>query len=83
MDRTPLSSGLPGTWRLLSRTDVTAVGAAHPDPALGSDPVALLNPAPGSCPLMPSAATPAPGPAPEPASVLCGAARRRADDIVR
>ena len=42
MDRTPLSSGLPGTWQLLSRTDVTAAGAAHPDPALGSDPVALL-----------------------------------------
>lgn len=42
MDRSPLSSGLPGTWQLLSRTDVTAAGAAHPDPALGSDPVALL-----------------------------------------
>jgi len=38
----PLSATLPGTWRLLSRVDVTTDGTAHPDPALGSDPVALL-----------------------------------------
>ena len=38
----PLSSRLPGTWRLQSRVDVTRDGRTHPDPALGSDPVALL-----------------------------------------
>jgi len=38
----PLSARLPGTGRLLSRIDVTADGREHPDPALGSDPVALL-----------------------------------------
>jgi len=38
----PLSERLPGTWRLLSRVDVTEGGDEHPDPALGSDPVALL-----------------------------------------
>jgi Lipocalin-like domain len=38
----PLSSSLPGTWRLTSRIDVTADGRVHPDTALGSDPVALL-----------------------------------------
>jgi Lipocalin-like domain len=38
----PLSVTLPGTWRLLSRVDVTDDGVPHPDPALGSDPVALL-----------------------------------------
>ena len=38
----PLSVELPGTWRLLSRIDVTADGREHPDPALGTDPVALL-----------------------------------------
>lgn len=38
----PLSVQLPGTWRLLSRVDVTGDGDRHPDPALGSDPVALL-----------------------------------------
>ncbi|HKE95004.1 MAG TPA: lipocalin-like domain-containing protein [Povalibacter sp.] len=38
----PLSERLPGTWRLLSRVDVEASGLAHPDPALGSDPEALL-----------------------------------------
>ena len=37
-----LSVRLPGTWRLLSRVDVTSDGTPHPDPALGSDPVALL-----------------------------------------
>ena len=39
---TRLSDRLPGTWRLVSRVDVTAAGTRHPDPALGSDPVALL-----------------------------------------
>ena len=38
----PLSSLLPGTWRLLSRVDITASGLEHQDPALGSDPIALL-----------------------------------------
>jgi hypothetical protein len=38
----PLSAALPGSWRLVSRIDVTAEGHAHDDPALGSDPVALL-----------------------------------------
>ena len=38
----PLSAKLPGTWRLLSRIDVTAGGVQHPEPALGVDPVALL-----------------------------------------
>jgi hypothetical protein len=39
---TQLSDRLPGTWRLLSRVDVTEDGTEYPDPALGSDPVALL-----------------------------------------
>ena len=39
---TPLSESLPGTWSLVSRIDVAASGVPHPDPALGSDPVALL-----------------------------------------
>ncbi|HVZ47408.1 MAG TPA: lipocalin-like domain-containing protein [Gemmatimonadaceae bacterium] len=38
----PLSATLPGTWRLLSRIDTTVAGQRHADPALGSDPVALL-----------------------------------------
>ena len=38
----PLSTTLPGTWRLLTRIDVTSAGQTHPDPALGSDPIALL-----------------------------------------
>ncbi len=38
----PLSARLPGTWRLVSRIDVDASGRPHADPALGSDPVALL-----------------------------------------
>ena len=37
-----LSTLLPGTWRLTSRTDVTASGERHPDPLLGEDPIALL-----------------------------------------
>ena len=41
-DRAPLSLALPGTWRLLTRIDRTASGAEVADPALGSDPVALL-----------------------------------------
>ena len=38
----PLSQSLPGTWRLLSRIDRTSAGTALEEPALGSDPVALL-----------------------------------------
>jgi hypothetical protein len=38
----PLSERLPGTWRLLSRIDIAATGLPHPDPALGTEPVALL-----------------------------------------
>ena len=38
----PLSAALPGSWSLVSRIDVTDEGLAHDDPALGSDPVALL-----------------------------------------
>lgn len=37
-----LSTDLPGTWLLQSRIDVMPNGAAHPDPLLGSDPIALL-----------------------------------------
>ena len=40
--RALLSAALPGTWRLISRVDVAATGLVHPDPALGSDPIALL-----------------------------------------
>lgn len=42
MPNAPLSKTLPGTWRLLSRIDVTADGTRHDDPLLGSDPVAWL-----------------------------------------
>ncbi len=38
----PLSASLPGTWRLRSRVDITSSGERREDPALGSDPVALL-----------------------------------------
>jgi hypothetical protein len=38
----PLSATLPGTWRLLSRIDVTASGERRPEPSLGEDPDALL-----------------------------------------
>ena len=38
----PLSESLPGTWRLLSRIDVNAIGARVEEPSLGADPVALL-----------------------------------------
>lgn len=41
-ESSPLSERLPGSWQLLSRIDVTADGVQYPDPALGSDPVALL-----------------------------------------
>src|SRR5215510_9040534 len=37
-----LSVTLPGTWWLESRVDVTSPGQPHPDPLLGSDPVAIL-----------------------------------------
>ena len=38
----PLSVALPGTWQLVSRTDVNAAGDVVPESSLGSDPVALL-----------------------------------------
>lgn len=38
----PLSQSLPGTWRLVSRVDLTHAGKPLADPALGSDPIALL-----------------------------------------
>jgi hypothetical protein len=38
----PLSSSLPGTWRLVSRVDVTADGTRVLDPSLGEDPIAIL-----------------------------------------
>jgi len=38
----PLSATLPGTWKLLSRVDVTAAGERSPEPGLGEDPLALL-----------------------------------------
>ena len=37
-----LSATLPGTWRLVSRIDMTAKGERRIDPTLGEDPVALL-----------------------------------------
>jgi hypothetical protein len=37
-----LSTTLPGTWQLRSRTDVTASGERVAEPSLGEDPVALL-----------------------------------------
>ncbi len=37
-----LSTELPGTWLLESRIDVMPNGEPHPDPLLGSDPIALL-----------------------------------------
>lgn len=42
LPESPLSERLPGTWRLLSRVDIAPSGLPHPDPALGTDPVALL-----------------------------------------
>jgi hypothetical protein len=39
---TSLSATLPGTWRLLSRIDVTAAGEHRPEPSLGEGPHALL-----------------------------------------
>jgi len=38
----PLSVALPGTWELLSRTDVNAAGEPQNEASLGSDPIALL-----------------------------------------
>lgn len=38
----PLSRSLPGTWQLLSRTDVSEAGLPVDEPTLGSDPIALL-----------------------------------------
>jgi hypothetical protein len=38
----PLSAALPGTWELLSRTDINDVGEPRNEPSLGSDPIALL-----------------------------------------
>ncbi len=38
----PLRETLPGTWKLLSRTDRTRSGELRAEPSLGSDPVALL-----------------------------------------
>jgi len=42
LDRTALSSRLPGTWLLESRIDVTASGEHRVEPSLGDDPIALL-----------------------------------------
>jgi hypothetical protein len=42
MTRQALSATLPGTWQLLSRIDMTAVGERQPEPSLGEDPHALL-----------------------------------------
>jgi hypothetical protein len=41
-ETTPLSAALPGTWELLSRTDVNDAGELRDEPSLGSDPIALL-----------------------------------------
>jgi Lipocalin-like domain len=38
----PLSTQLPGTWELQSRTDVTASGERRVEPSLGDDPISLL-----------------------------------------
>ena len=38
----PLSVVLPGTWRLISRTDSNVVGERRAEPSLGEDPVAIL-----------------------------------------
>jgi hypothetical protein len=37
-----LSAGLPGTWELVSRIDMTESGERRIDPSLGEDPIALL-----------------------------------------
>ena len=42
LDRTALSSSLPGTWRLESRIDVTASGERQAEPSLGDNPMAVL-----------------------------------------
>ena len=41
-DRVALSKALVGTWMLVAREDRTREGRLHPDPGLGSDPVAIL-----------------------------------------
>jgi hypothetical protein len=38
----PLSIALPGTWKLISRTDCNRSGERRAEPSLGEDPVALL-----------------------------------------
>ena len=38
----PLSATLPGTWKLLSRVDVTDDGRRSIDESLGADPIAIL-----------------------------------------
>jgi hypothetical protein len=42
MPTPPLSTTLPGSWRLLSRVDVAASGERIEEPSLGSDPIALV-----------------------------------------
>lgn len=42
MNPSPLSEVLPGTWKLLSRIDLTEQGERRLEPSLGEDPVALL-----------------------------------------
>jgi len=42
MSELPLSQALIGSWRLLSREDVTASGERRIEPGLGADPIALL-----------------------------------------
>ena len=42
LDTSPLSATLPGTWELLSRTDVDDAGEPQSEPSLGADPIALL-----------------------------------------
>ena len=42
MQTVPLSKALPGTWKLLSRIDVSESGEQQQEPSLGEDPIALL-----------------------------------------
>jgi Lipocalin-like domain len=39
---TPLSAGLVGTWKLLSREDHTHAGERRIDPSLGTNPIGLV-----------------------------------------
>ena len=41
-NRPALSATLPGTWRLLSRIDLTDAGDRSIDPLLGEDPIAVV-----------------------------------------